>query len=180
MKIKITDEKIQRLRDEANTARGVLNNMNLKGMTAADDAYRNAVKPAAQKIAVEIYEAQRGATVRRHTLVAETLANKACAAENHLDDLGMPQSKRRGCKLVLSTGEGQMPNSLKYDWAYSEIILQRGTANGAWYFTGATRTWISAGGRDDYRNGLYLSEAAIDHITSKCKKQYSEGLKIAA
>ena len=177
MKIKVTDSNIQRLRDEANTARGVLNNMNLSGMTAADDAYRNAVKPAAEKIAVEIHKAQEGARVRCHLLEADALADKACAAERHLDDLEIPQGKRRGCELVLSTGEGEMPNTLKYEWAYSQIILQRGAANGAWYFTGAWRKSISAFGRGEYRSGLYLSEAAIDHITDKCRKNHSMGLK---
>ena len=171
MKIKVTDAKIQRLREERDIARGVLANMNVEGMTAADDAYRSATEPLEKKLDAALEEAQSGARVR--LLSPTTLKGGAKEAEALLDSLEIPQKLRKGARFEMYAEPGRIASAYKYDFATSAAVLERGS-NKAWFLVKAGRDSFNGG--TTIRNRLHITPAARVHKLKTLNRELVEGV----
>tara|TARA_Y100000593_G_C4277574_1_gene320942 strand:- start:893 stop:1414 length:522 start_codon:yes stop_codon:yes gene_type:complete len=171
MRIKVTDRKIQRLREERDIARGVLANMNMEGLTAADEAYANATEPLNEKLNAALIEAQSGARVR--LIYPSLLQSGAEEAEGLLDSLEIPQKLRVGARFEMYEEEGRVANRYKYEFAISAAVLERGS-NKAWFLVEAGRDHFSAG--STIRNKLHITPAARVHKLKTLNRELVEGV----
>ena len=173
MKIKVTDEKIQRLRDEAKTTSGVLNNLGFnEEYTAAHGDLDKAVKPLCVKLNAALDKAQSGARVR--TLSPYNLEIFANKAEELLDSLEIPQKLRKGCRFKAYAEEGSIANAYKYGFAVSSAVLQRGSGGKAWFLINAGRAEFYGG--NTISNKLHLNTAARVHKLRKLNRQLVGGV----